>query len=199
MQHLRHSWQWKLGRKTPPHHSWLLLATAKHRKMHSTHWSNWENEALLLGAKNQSWLIQLKKLPLLHPLTYQLGLFCLGRKLSVNKISVAVMQGISSQRSDRRQEGDERWKRRNLRWDEERNWSSSFMNEDSWHWDKDANMHSYNLFLVLFHQQLKTQRYSIKIKFLIVNKNLTFLQINFRLNVLTVLFKTTSSQKIIMN
>lgn len=102
----------KTGGGKKSHHSWLLMATAKHRKMHSTHWSNWENEALLQGAKNQCWLIQLKKLPLLHPLTYQLGLFCLGWKLSVNKISVAVMQGISSQRSDSRQEGHESWKRR---------------------------------------------------------------------------------------
>jgi len=89
------------------HLSHLLVAKIKHTKMHSsrvTHWSKWENQVLLLGAKKQCWPIQLKYLPLLHPHTHQLGLFCLAWKLSVNKIGVAVKWGISSQRTVRRTE-----------------------------------------------------------------------------------------------
>lgn len=43
--------------------------------------------------------------------THQLGLICLAWKLSVNKISVAVKQGISSQRSEVEDDDDERWER----------------------------------------------------------------------------------------
>lgn len=97
--------------------------------------------------KRQCWPIQRKYLPLLHPHTHQLGLFCLDWKLSVNRIDMAirrllqrsVVEDVEEERGERRWAGGgieylfrhrgklETWGKENWDWDKGRKSASDMV------------------------------------------------------------------------